>query len=516
MTRLTMSSVGVALLATIGFTASASAASFGDMVKHVPGDANVVVLFNVQQILDSPMAKSGGWKESHDQAFAAGMVFLPPTATRFIMASRMDMETFTPIWEVVLMDMGGTSFSLAGLAREYGGKIDKVGTVDAVYLPTDKYAVKLSDSLFGARAPGERQATARWVADVGTVQRLAPYIQQAIGYSDRAATDVIMAMDIGDMFSAAEIETRLAGAESLANKTNVDIKAIARTLASIRGVTLGIRLGERPYGVLKVEFKESAKPLAGHGKALLLEALGRRGAMIDDFADWDPKTEENLISIEGYLTEDGMRKIFSIFQVSSVARSVTRGEGDTEEQGQGAEADAQKVIAATKQYYNNVQKMFKELKDKEPQRMSQYGAWFEKYAAKIDNLPLVGVDKDMLDYGRYVAQSMRSASMVVKNRGISAAAGEVQAAATEGYGYDYAYGGGYANRWTGNAGWGYGTGTVVPSYTAYLGEQQSRRTQVRVAANTQMSSNLQQIIASVNEATAHIRLAMAEKYEINL
>ena len=390
MIRLTVSSVGVAVLAAMGFVAPTNAGSFGDMAKHIPSDANVVVLFNVQQILNSPMAKSGGWKESHDQAFAAGMVFLPPEATRFVMASRMDMETFTPIWEVVLMDMGGTSFSLAGLAREYGGKIDKVGNADAVYLPTDKYAVKLSDSMFGVRGPGERQAVARWIADVGNVQRLSPYIQQAIGYSERAATDVIMAMDIGDMLSVSEIETRLAGAESLSNKTNVDMKAIGGTLASIRGLTLGIRLGERPYGVLKVEFKESAKPLAGHGKTLLLEALGRRGAMIDDFADWDPKTEENLISIEGYFSEDGMRKIFSIFQVSSTARSVTQGESDTGQQGQSGEENTKKVIAATTQYYNSVQKLFKELKDKEPQRMSQYGAWFEKYAAKDRQSPAGG------------------------------------------------------------------------------------------------------------------------------
>jgi hypothetical protein len=32
------------------------------------------------------------------------------------------------------------------------------------------------------------------------------------------------------------------------------------------------------------------------------------------------------------------------------------------------------------------------LRDKEPQRIAQYGVWFDKYARKIDELPIVNVD----------------------------------------------------------------------------------------------------------------------------
>jgi len=503
------------LLGALGLCSISSAESFKDMATHVPDDANAIVLFNVEKILNSPIAQARGWRESHAKSFADGMVFLPPQAARCVMASNIDFEFFKPRWEVTLLDLASQSFSLQNLAQRCGGTVDQISGTSVVHLPTDKYAVRISPTRFGAMGPGERQAVARWIKFAGSTQRMSPYLQEAIGYSDRVGTEVIMALDVTDVFSAAEIDQRLGAMTALSRKRNVDFKAIGRTLASIEGITLGIVFGQKVSGKIKVDFRESAAPLAGHGKALLLEALSNHGAMIDDFHDWKPKTEANRISIQGPFTEDGLRKILSIFETPQVIRSVATGQGHVPAANLNPQDQKQKA-ANTQQYFTSVQKLLGAIRDKEPQRLSQYGVWLERYAQKIDNLPLVGVDKDMLDYGQYVAQAMRTASTVVKNRGIRTRAREVAAVNEGGYGIDYYYGVGGYNRWTGRGGRGYAQGKYIPSYNAYLVEQQTRRTQVRTQETANMATKVQQIKAEVQKATAHIRRIMAERYQINL
>lgn len=47
----------------------------------------------------------------------------------------------------------------------------------------------------------------------------------------------------------------------------------------------------------------------------------------------------------------------------------------------------------------------------------QVGGWFERYARKIDNLPILNVDPEMLDYGVFVADSLRQSETVMKGIG---------------------------------------------------------------------------------------------------
>ena len=55
------------------------------------------------------------------------------------------------------------------------------------------------------------------------------------------------------------------------------------------------------------------------------------------------------------------------------------------------------------------------------------GVWFQNYANKVDRLPILNVDTDMLQYGQYVAQQLRNASMAIKGYGINKRVAEVNA-----------------------------------------------------------------------------------------
>lgn len=48
----------------------------------------------------------------------------------------------------------------------------------------------------------------------------------------------------------------------------------------------------------------------------------------------------------------------------------------------------------------------------------QVGAWFERYARRIDNLPILNVAPEMLDFGVVVADSLRQSETAMKGIGV--------------------------------------------------------------------------------------------------
>ncbi len=74
---------------------------------------------------------------------------------------------------------------------------------------------------------------------------------------------------------------------SFGSDEKVHAEELAAVLVSWRGILLGVTLGEKPYGVIKVDFGRDAKVLEGIAKQFLLDALAKHGAMIDDLQEWN-------------------------------------------------------------------------------------------------------------------------------------------------------------------------------------------------------------------------------------
>jgi len=514
LSSLTKSLGSFVALAAISAATFAQAESFHDMAKYIPADVNAIAIINVRDILGSRVARQGDWKESQELSYASGRTFLPPEAVRFIAAKKIDFEQFSPIWEVGIMDTGGRPLSLETLAAHHRGKPDEIAGLKAIYLPTDTYVVQFDKSLFAARRPGERQAVARWIRAAASPQPLPPYIRKAIQAADAGSGHVILALDLDNVLPPAVVKAKLPTMQSVGKRPNLNLDAVANTICSVQGITLDVIFGQKAYGKLTLDFAESARPLIGIGKPLLLEVLANNGVMIDDFKDWQPKIDGKRLIIKGEFSEDGLRTIFSIFQTTDVAKEVAqanqspgKSSGQRTIKSQAAEADRDTaVVTATRQYFREIQNYIRQIKNKDVKSLYQYGVWFQQYASKIDNLPLVNVDKDMLNYGKYVAQCLRAASAAVRTGGIRTGVGQAQARRSGtgtygGYGYGFGYG-------------------RVPSYGNYVRSQAQERASaaglVRAQETGAMAASVRDIVAKIEEATAEIRRQMAEKYKINL
>ena len=149
----------------LAFGPHAAEAQFGELLSRVPAGANAVVLLNMEKAEASPFGVEQGWKRDRHKAFEDGMVRVPPQASRFVLASQMDLEFMQPIWEVAVLNVT-EPVSLGDIAHKRSGKLDNLVSHLAVALPNDTYLVQFSPKTLGAMAPANRQAVTRWVQEL--------------------------------------------------------------------------------------------------------------------------------------------------------------------------------------------------------------------------------------------------------------------------------------------------------------------------------------------------------------
>jgi hypothetical protein len=176
-------------------------AEFRELADRIPRTANAVVLLNMDKAKQSALGKLQGWSNKVEQAFASGISRVPPQATRFVLAAELDFVTMQPTWEVAVANLA-QPLTIDEIVKLRGGIPDVVESLPAVALPHNAYLVQFAPTTLGAMGPANRQAVVRWVREVQaeSPRALSPYLQQAVGYSDDAGTEIIMGIDLDGVF----------------------------------------------------------------------------------------------------------------------------------------------------------------------------------------------------------------------------------------------------------------------------------------------------------------------------
>ena len=547
MRRLRCGFWAMASLVGVGVLAAGPAwAQFGDMVKHIPGKANVIFLVNAEKVFASEVAKGQGWQAQRGKRFDSGLTCIPPRATRVVIGTQIDLEFMRPLWETAVVEFP-TAPSLADVKQHYGGIDDMVANTSLVRMADDTYVVRFSDQLLGAFGPSNRQLASSWIQQ--TDSQLSPYLREALSYVD-AGTEVILAIDTTDAVAPATVEQRLQETDNAAIKNAKASPAeIVQILSSIKGVMLGITFGKEAYGKIKIDFGQDATPLADIAKPLLLEVLAKRGAMIDEVTQWKVQTKGATIYLDGALAESGLMRITSLINLPTQAlqaQATSGGQAQAPAQPAGSAAQTvspsdpqQLVVETTQNYYKSIDHLLGDLRGRkgEARTIGQIGVWYESYANRVDRLPLLNVDTDMLQYGLYVSQQLRNASMSIKGYGINKRVAEVnansnaapfggalgQAAGMGGPSYASQYGGwaygayGRALGSTAAYGWASRQGAAGTAYWAGRSEMRqamAARTQADVQLKAVASTQVQQIMEQLREAHEKIRRMMTEKYKV--
>jgi hypothetical protein len=519
-----------------GMLARPAWSQFDEMARHVPGRANSLCLINAERLFASAIAKDGDWQQQRGKRFESGLTSVPPNATHVVIASQLDLEVMHTMWDVAIIKSLQAP-TLAEVAKFFGGIDDTIGGTPALRVADDSYVVRLSDTMLGAFGPANRQLVASWLRQ--SEDELSPYLQQALGYG-QASADVILAIDVTHVLSTAVVQEGLESTDNrIIKNAELGVEEMAKILSSLRGIMLGITFGKTAYGRLRVDFEEDATPLANIAKPLLLEALGNHGAMIDEFEQWQAETKGKTIYLSGTLDESGLTRVATLINLPTHAlQSPVAGSpsADTAEQAAtvtSASDPTQLVLETTQQYYRSINHLITDLKGRQgdARTFGQIGTWLQNYANKIDRLPILNVDEEMLQFGMYVSQQLRNASSVIKgsniNKHVAQVSADMSAAPAGGRLDQYAgnyYAAGASSGYYGRPlGWGAAYGWARnqgPTGTAYWARQSEMRQAFanRAAVNAQfdasMATSVQGILAQLREANQEIRVTMSKKYQV--
>ena len=303
-----------------------------------------------------------------------------------------------------------------------------------VATPHDALIVKFGPQLFGLMQPDDRQSVSRWIreAESGSAQPLSPYLQAAANLPDRVGTEIIMALDLTDAVSRDRIRKGIERSERSYVESRSTWTPRPTCWPACVAMTLGIRVTIGVYGKLKVDFGRDIGVLKDVAKPLLLEVLDEAGCRIDEFANWNVQTENQRITIDGELTRDGGRRLFSFLELDATGVDAVTDEGPT----QPSQPDDAEVAQKSLKYYQAISKYLADLsRERDATTYSTIGLWFDKYAKRIDRLPTLDVDKDLVNYGAYVVGGLRDAREAIQGVAIRSGAGTaaVTSGSVEGY-----------------------------------------------------------------------------------
>jgi len=489
--RVVVAAVFISLVAN---TSAQSQPKFDDLLRRIPPTANAIVVMDVAGIHESALAKKEGWMNKHEAAFVDRPLMLPPEADRLVLASRIGRNVRTS-YELAVMSLK-EPLSMRSIARAERGYLDKIDGVEAVWTPSEAYFVALDPKTVGVMYPGDRQLVSRWATSkrLGGVSQ---YLQAAASTVGRGS-QIALALDLNNAVEPHRLDELIETSPTL-QKSKVDVNKLSPLLLGLKGITLQISITDAARGEFRIDFSQPITLKESLIKSLLLEGLANFGASIDDLEDWNASVSGDSVLLTGPLSKSGLRRILSVLEIPTTKFSSVADESLDE-----LTSDAE-IASASRAYFKSVTVLLDDLhtdRDKRDTRGGKDAVWMDRYAKKIDRLPILNVDEELLVFGTNCAETLRVMATARRGAGLSAGT-RVANAATGGYSGAY---GAYS--------YGYGGTRVAADLTAGNRAASRDRAAIRSQEQNRATGTRTEGWRLIDNATGDIRKKMTAKYKI--
>jgi hypothetical protein len=471
----------------------AAATPYDALLGRVPDNANIMLVLDNEALQKSPLAVREEWAKKYKTSALGGLFGAPPHVQKVVMAAQVNHATLENEWEVAICKLR-YDFNLKEIRESVKGVRDSIGGREVVLTPQNSFLVPFPGSQLGMMRPANRQAVGRWLrTSAGDRAKLSPYLRESLKRMPADAQAQI-AFDLIDVCDLEGLRQRLKKSKALAG-SDIDIETAAKLFCGMRGMTLSLRVNNTITGELRIEFEELPTFLAPVAKPLVEEALAGMGATIEDIDNWESRIDGNAIVLRGNLSTASVRKIVSpLFK----PMPVVIGEKD------GADRPIlDSAGTATVRYFNAVNTLLNDLKTTKTKNLTDRSFWYKQFADKIDALPVLHVDDELLKYGAAVSTTLRSLANLAINS-------SMQKKAIAGNTYEYQVVLPWSNYYyLYGPGWNYGYAMpMVGTYSNY-GLAQSLIARV---GNTEAAIR-NETWKNIETATVEIRHKMTQKYQ---
>jgi len=420
-------------------------------IGRIPVSANAVLATDVRAVFDSPLGRKEGWSRRFQETQQATLCSLPPSTETALVAAQFNWCRMAPVW-LIGQQRSSRLIPLADVARAEASTIGRVADQMAVTSHRDAIFANLGDRQLAVYAPADRQAFARWLRTANDWTGPSPYLKRAL--AEQGGAQVLIAADLTDAVNVDAARSMLPHLPAGA-KSNLSAALLANAFAGVEGFTMRVQIAEAMSGRLKIDFTAPIGSVGPHVAGLVRDVLAQGGAALDDLDTWTATVAERSVVLEGPLSPGGLLQLVSLFEMpGSAAHAASPGAV--------AAAGAAPTAPATQAYFRALVAILDELRrfraNLETERgFARYALWHETAAQRIDALPTVRVDPGLVDFGAWVASSVRA--IAVSLRGVPIKTQQAGANA-----YLVTSGFAWRNPWRGFANWN--VDTNVPEVRA--------------------------------------------------
>ncbi len=477
------------LVACISLSTTALASEFDELVGKLPSGANVLLSIDSDRVLASQMAMQNNWGSRVDDG--SRPVYLPQEADKVLVAAQVDpVRGFDRAWEVAIMGLKET-LPMRLVARAEGGYTDTIHGLNAAWVPSDAYFLEVTPEIMGLMYPANRQAVSRWAErqQNGTASGVSPFLLASVEAA-KAGPQIVLAIDLQDAAQPHRLQQTLSESD-VVTKEKQNINSLVDVLASLKGLVLKVTLTDKAKADVQIDFGKPVSFSESIAKQLTLGALTRLQAELPGVDKWKFSVSGSSIMCSGDLSAEALRRILSIVEIPSTKFSSLKGQS-TEE------ASEDDMVKNSLVYFQTVTKMIEDLK-KNSGSYSGDSRWFDRYADKIDRLPILHVDPELLDFGQNTAQTLRVMSGARKDANLRSGVRQTNMMASSGSGYDnynYSYGGS-----------GYTSNTRADVRSTITSANAAKTQEIAGASATKIEG-----FRLIDNATLEIRRTMTERY----
>ena len=467
--------------------AAVAQGQFDKLLSRLPVSTNALMVIDVESVHRSALAVKEGWKDRHETAYVNQPLILPPESRRLVLAAQMNPNhDFAQTWEGAVVELT-EDISMRSIARAEGGYVDQIAGRPAAWTPSDAYFVEFDSKTVGIMHPAHRQAVARWAeyADRNRTVSLSPYLKRAAASVD-ARTQIVLAMDLDNVVQPHRLQERLRESE-FTRDDPAKQQQWFQLIKGIQGVGLSVDIGTSARATLQVDFSASTAPLGRDAKAVLLSVLEQHGIAVSEMRDWSASVSGTSLKLSGVLTASGMRRLFSLLELPTAKFSSLKDESYVV-------SNEDDVIAKASQgYFKSVSTLLNDLHNEmatnRDARRNMSAVYLERYGRRIDRLPILNVDEELLAYGAAVSETLRGVSSSSRMAGVRS--GVRKSSVYGNYQYEYDGNGYYTSRDNANV-------------------KYQIQTEERAEARAVQFKSFKEI----EDETAAIRVQMTRKYKV--
>lgn len=401
----------VVILAAAG-GASARGPKYGDLLNRVPEQANVLLFVDVAGLYASPLAQDEHWGEKA-AAGDAGLG-LPTDLARTVVAANYDLASLHQTWRAALGDFQGDLPDLERIARREGGYTDTIQNTSVALIPRGMALVVLAPRILALLETTDRQALGHWLQ--GTLTKPRTYVPR---FADTAlfraehGSQIVLAVNLADAIAVKPTEAWLHGIEAV-KRARLAPSLLAPRLAGIESASLQVDATSTLTGTIRLQFREPVDFATPALKEIVLTVIEDCGGSLPELESWTIRLGPDKTSVElsGRLGTESVRRILSLAQPhnASPARKSYADAEPTGEDRKPAEPTADDVAAASRRYYHAVVDLLDGLRGVDRPTYRSQKLWYERYAKQIEELPILGVDSELLDWGSTVSRTLREMS----------------------------------------------------------------------------------------------------------